>query len=440
MVDIGRGRMVRGQWLARSATLQYLGGVLFAVLLPWIARVAVEPEQANLASQYNAGIGTLAALTFGQMFLRSLTNFPGIRGANYVIPTFAISYGTALVVFLFLRLDYGRLQFIFSFFLCIVWYVAVLRWRYQRVTLKIGIVPGGESHGLQNIDSVAWTTLSVPNVGRERFDGIVADLRADLPDEWDRFLTESALSGIPVYHVKQIRESLTGRVEIEHLSENNFGSLIPGLAYVTIKFVTDFIAALIAAVVLAPVMLIAALLIKLDSKGPVLFRQQRMGYRGQPFTVIKFRTMTDFRHGTPSGDESRRSESGVEGDIHSAITQVGDDRITRVGRLLRRTRIDELPQIYNILRGEMSWIGPRPEALVLSRWYERELPFYRYRHIVRPGISGWAQVNQGHVAEVDEVLWKLHFDFYYIKYFTPWLDLLIVFRTLNTVFTGFGAR
>ena len=122
------------------------------------------------------------------------------------------------------------------------------------------------------------------------------------------------------------------------------------------------------------------------------------------------------------------------------MTSDDDDRITRVGGFLRRSRIDELPQIWNILKGEMSWIGPRPEAQVLSSWYTGEIPFYRYRHVVKPGISGWAQVNQGHVAEVDDVHLKLHFDFYYIKYFSPWLDLLIVFRTIRTMASGFGSR
>ena len=122
------------------------------------------------------------------------------------------------------------------------------------------------------------------------------------------------------------------------------------------------------------------------------------------------------------------------------MTQAGDPRITRVGRLLRHTRLDEVAQIVNILRGEMSWIGPRPEAEPLSAWYEKELPFYRYRHIVRPGISGWAQVNQGHVHQVDAVLEKLHYDFYYIKRFSPWLDAIILLRTVRTVLTGFGAR
>ena len=117
-----------------------------------------------------------------------------------------------------------------------------------------------------------------------------------------------------------------------------------------------------------------------------------------------------------------------------------NERVTRVGNFLRRSRIDELPQILNILKGEMSWIGPRPEAAILSSWYTGEIPFYRYRHVVKPGISGWAQVNQGHVAQVDEVHRKLHYDFYYIKYFSPWLDLLIVFRTIRTMASGFGSR
>jgi lipopolysaccharide/colanic/teichoic acid biosynthesis glycosyltransferase len=168
-----------------------------------------------------------------------------------------------------------------------------------------------------------------------------------------------------------------------------------------------------------------AVAIRLDSKGPALFRQKRVGHSGRLITVYKFRTMRC---------------ADVADERAAAMTRNDDDRVTPVGKVLRNLRIDELPQIFNILKWEMSWIGPRPEAQVLSIWYTSEIPFYRYRHVVKPGISGWAQVNQGHVAEVNEVHRKLQYDFYYIKYFSPWLDVLIFFRTIKTMLTGWGAR
>ena len=151
-----------------------------------------------------------------------------------------------------------------------------------------------------------------------------------------------------------------------------------------------------------------------------------MGYRGKPFTVLKFRSMRELQADNRTRDTD--------------MTLSDDDRITRVGQFLRRTRLDELPQIVNILRGEMSWIGPRPETLRLSQWYEDELPFYRYRHIVRPGITGWAQVNQGHVTSVDDVREKLEYDFYYVKYFSLWTDILIAIKTIGVVLSGHGSK
>ncbi|WP_245444884.1 sugar transferase [Pseudaminobacter soli (ex Li et al. 2025)] len=256
---------------------------------------------------------------------------------------------------------------------------------------------------------------------------MVADLRADLPETWERFITGCVLSGTPVYHVKHIVESLTGRVEIEHLSENTLGSLNPNQIYFKIKRIVDWLGAFAVLVLLLPLFLVLALAIRLETPGPALFRQRRVGYRGTLFTLYKFRTM-------------RAEDDGAMAEKEKAITRDGDERITRIGRVLRRTRLDELPQAINILSGEMSWIGPRPEAAVLSRWYEGELPFYPYRHIVRPGVTGWARVNQGHVAAVSEVHEKLHYDFYYIKNFSPWLDLVIFMRTIRIMLTGFGAR
>jgi lipopolysaccharide/colanic/teichoic acid biosynthesis glycosyltransferase len=163
------------------------------------------------------------------------------------------------------------------------------------------------------------------------------------------------------------------------------------------------------------------MLIKLETSGPIFYCQRRTGLGGRPFTMFKLRTMT---HKHDGGD----------------YTLPNDKRITRVGRFLRQYRIDELPQIINILRGDMSWIGPRPEAISLAEWYELEVPFYVYRHIVRPGITGWAQVHQGNVAAVDAARLKLEYDFFYIKHFSFWLDVVIVTKTLRTILTGFGSR
>jgi lipopolysaccharide/colanic/teichoic acid biosynthesis glycosyltransferase len=401
-------------------------GLILAVLVPYAARYPFDVTAGDLRALNNSLAGTLVALIGGYYAFRRMTHYPGVRASYHIVPSFAASYGLVLAVFFFARLGYSRLSFLFSFLLAAFWYYVVYFKLQRQHRLAIGVVPYGEVRHLFDIGEVSWTSLSDPADRVTAFDAVVADLRFDIPDEWERFLADRALAGTLVMHAKQMEESLTGRVSIEHLSENNLGSLIPGIVYGKLKRAGDLAASLLAIPFLVPVMLVVALLIRLDSAGPVLFRQERMGYRGEAFRMFKFRTMR---------------ETGDVGDAReAAMTQDDDARVTRIGKHLRRYRIDELPQIINIIKGEMSWIGPRPEAVPLSHWYESELPFYRYRHIVRPGITGWAQVNQGHVAEVSDVLWKLHYDFYYIKNFGFWLDILIVARTIRTVLSGFGAR
>jgi exopolysaccharide biosynthesis polyprenyl glycosylphosphotransferase len=331
-----------------------------------------------------------------------------------------------LLIF-FLRLDYSRFQAGSSFLISASWYLGLSAFIRRLETYRLAMITQGDVERLMQVKGVTWQHISSPDQGLARVQGVVADLRADLPDAWERFITGCVLAGLPVYNVKQILESLTGRVAIEHLSENTLGSLNPNQVYFSVKQAIDRLGALAMLVLGAPLLLAIALAIRLESPGPALFRQERMGYRGTTFTLYKFRTMQA---------EDKRGISDKE----KAVTHEGDPRITRLGRFLRRTRLDELPQAINILRGEMSWIGPRPEAVVLSRWYEAELPFYPYRHIVRPGITGWAQVNQGHVASVRDVHEKLYYDFYYIKNFSPWLDLVVVLRTIRTMLTGFGAK
>jgi lipopolysaccharide/colanic/teichoic acid biosynthesis glycosyltransferase len=300
----------------------------------------------------------------------------------------------------------------------------------RRVRRRIAVVPVGAVDALEPIAEVDWLILSRPRLHDARgCDAIVADFSADLPDEWEAFLADAALDGRIVYQVKQLTESLTGRVELERLSENSFGSLLPARGYFYLKSGLD----IAFAVLLLPFALLAmgaaALAILADDGRPVLFRQRRLGHAGRIFTAYKFRTMEAI---DVAGDEEQ---------IRAALaTGETDPRVTRAGAVLRKYRIDELPQIINILKGQMSWIGPRPEPEVLSRWFVAEIPFYRYRHVVKPGISGWAQVNLGYVSGVEGINRKLQYDFYYIKYFSPWLDLLILLRTVKTMLTGFGSR
>ncbi len=357
--------------------------------------------------------------------IRRLGLYPGAGVQKYIIPTLVILYALVFGTIALLRLEYSNTVLVLGF-------LGTLFARYGIASLNTygtqrlhAIVPGGRVGIVGKLPGLIAMKLDRPELPSATRAVIIADLHHDHAPEWERFLAECAINGVPVYHYKQLWEALTGKVQMEHLSENSFGALIPGNGYRKAKRLGDLLLSLVLLPLILPIMAITALCIRLDSAGPVFFRQERMGYRGRPFRVLKFRTMTTTHDGK---------------DRNASMTMTDDQRITRLGAFLRRTRLDELPQVWNVLRGEMSWIGPRPEAVALSEWYEGELPFYRYRHIVRPGISGWAQVNQGHVCSLEEVDDKLQFDFYYIKNISYWIDLLIFFRTFRVILSGFGAK
>lgn len=417
LVDVSR----RSIW--HTLRIQ-ITGTLFATLLPFLVGFI---NQGDTRILVGTAVGCLAAATFGIFLFRGVSTYPGAESSAYILPSFTVAYSVMLGCFLILRIPYSLLVIFGSSILTVAW-LYIIYFKIQRARdLSIGIIGEIPPATLRELDSVNWVALNEPSASVAGLAAIAVDLRTDLPDEWERRLADYALEGLPVYHIKHLYESMTGKVELERMSENSFGSLSPLSAFMTLKHALDWIIALVAILVLLPLLVMVALLVRLDSPGPAFFRQVRIGYRGQAFTVFKFRTM---RVQTVEPNQA----------LDAAMTQAKDARITRLGSWLRKTRIDELPQLLNVLRFEMSWIGPRPEAQVLSEWYEREIPFYRYRHIVRPGITGWAQVNQGHVAEIADVTSKLHYDFYYVKHFSPWIDLLIVARTIRTMVTGYGAR
>lgn len=396
-------------------------GVLLAVILPALANPLTSLSSPAITGAELTTLGTFAGVIFGAFLLWRMGSFPGATTTGITLPAFTASYAAIVFVFFFTRFDYSRLQFIESYFASVLWFglIGYLQPRLRRASLLL--VPFGRADNLLTSTQADWHTIQSPTDLPPGISGVVADLRADLPSDWQHLLAKAALQGLPVYHWKQVAESLSGSVDIEHLSENVLGSLLPSSVYFRFKRLFDVLIAI--AVLPAALLILAAagLAILLTDGGPVFFRQERMGFRGQPFVMLKLRTMGD-------------------GLVGAAFTTDADPRVTKVGRWLRRYRIDEVPQIFNILRGEMSWIGPRPESLELAAWYEREVAFYSYRHILRPGITGWAQINQGNVAEVKAATGKLRYDFYYIKYFSPWLDVLIAVRTIKTVLTGFGSR
>jgi lipopolysaccharide/colanic/teichoic acid biosynthesis glycosyltransferase len=394
---------------------QYAGALVLGALLPVVMRGTVLPGLPGEAATVNALFGNFVAITIAFWMRLSIETYPGIRSTYVIFPTALTGHGLVVLGFLLTRLPYDRLSLATGFTANVLWSYFLYFYAERTIRQRIAIVPFGAVERLNEIASVDWQRLKRPRLrDAANCNAIVADFAADLPDEWEAFLADAALAGRIVYQVKQLSES-----------ENSFGSLLPARGYFYLKSLGDFLFALLLLPFALPLMAVVALAIRAEGPGPVLFRQARIGYAGVRITVYKFRTMKPV---------------SIEDERLAAMTGKDDERITRVGAILRRTRIDELPQIFNILQWQMSWIGPRPEAEVLSTWYTSELPFYRYRHVVKPGISGWAQVNQGHVAEVAEVHYKLHYDFYYIKYFSPWLDLLILFRTVKTVLSGFGAR
>ena len=402
------------------------GALLIAAIIPYLFRLATIQSATQMVPITQALYGSVLAILLGTALFRNVSTYPGVEKSAYVIPAFTISYAALLMVFIMTRLDYNRTMLVSGYTLSIIWFIVLYSRLHRYSTLRIGVLPFVDKTRIECITGVEWIILTDSDASVVGLDAVAADLRAELPSAWDRRLADFALSGLSVYHIKHLLESLTGRVELEHLSENSFGSLAPVSAFMSSKALLDWLIAACTAILLVLPLLALAVAIRMTSPGPALFQQRRIGYKGEAFTVYKFRTMTAARE-----VDDMRSD---------AMTQADDARITPLGRFLRRTRLDELPQILNILRGEMSWIGPRPEAEVLSRWYEAEIPFYRYRHIVKPGITGWAQVCQGHVTELDDVQSKLHFDFYYIKHYSPWIDLLIVVRTVRTMLTGFGSR
>lgn len=279
----------------------------------------------------------------------------------------------------------------------------------------------GAIHRTQ-IDSLADHVLTL-NVGEVVL--ALEERRNALPlDDLLRIKT----TGVHVNEISSFLERETGCVDLATVNPSWFifsdgftaGQRVSKVA----KRLFDIIASLLVLLLMGPVVLIAALVVKFDSPGPAFYRQRRVGLYGQPYFIYKLRSM--------------RQDAEVGGKAVWAAES--DPRITRVGRFLRMTRIDEIPQAWNVLKGEMSFVGPRPERPEFVQELEREIPYYAERHMVKPGLTGWAQINYPYGASIEDARRKLEYDLYYAKNYTPFLDILILLQTLRVVLWPEGAR
>jgi sugar transferase (PEP-CTERM system associated) len=275
---------------------------------------------------------------------------------------------------------------------------------------------------------VIGTIEDIPSIVRARgVDRVVVSLseaRGLLP--MDKLL-EMKLDGVSFDYLASVYEEYTGKIAVENLRPS-WLIFSPGFRKNRVlsagKRVTDIVAGAIGLIVTAPLLALVALVIRLTSPGPVLYHQQRVGQHGRIFTLHKFRSMCE-------------NAEAATGPVWAS--KKGDRRVTLVGRFLRRTRLDELPQFWNVLKGDMSLVGPRPERPEFVDELRQQIPFYHQRHIVRPGLTGWAQVRYTYGASVEDALQKLQYDLFYIKNLSLALDLFILLDTVKTVLLRKGA-
>jgi sugar transferase (PEP-CTERM system associated) len=240
-------------------------------------------------------------------------------------------------------------------------------------------------------------------------------------------LLNCKLRGVQVVDLPDFYEQLTGKILIKDLRPS-WLIFSPGfrqtLTYKIVKRLLDIIFSVVFLTLASPVMLVTAILIKLDSPGPVLFKQERAGQYGESFTLLKFRSM----------------QCGAEEKTGPVWAQENDCRITRVGKIIRKLRIDELPQMLNVLKGEMSFVGPRPERPYFIQKLQQRIPYYTQRLTVKPGITGWAAVEFQYSSNIEGAVEKLQYDLYYIKNISLFLDLWVLLKTVQVIITGRGSR
>lgn len=296
-------------------------------------------------------------------------------------------------------------------------------------TQVVGYVPMGGSHHFVDHARILDTGETLPQLAERLQIGelilAVRDRRGGgLPLQE---LLECKLRGIRITELSSFFERENGHLQLDSMNASWMilaEGFHQGILRDTVKRLFDLVVSTIMLLATLPIMALTALLIKLESPGPVLYRQERVGQGGRPFTILKFRSMC----------------VDAEKDGRPRWARQNDSRVTLTGRFIRRTRIDELPQIFNVFFGDMSFVGPRPERPYFVQDLTQKIPYYGVRHTVKPGITGWAQVRYPYGATDEDAMHKLQYDLYYVKNHSLFLDLMILFQTAQVVVWGKGVR
>jgi sugar transferase (PEP-CTERM system associated) len=284
--------------------------------------------------------------------------------------------------------------------------------------------PGTIVHGAKILGPVDELGAAVAALRPDRIIVGMTERRAHLPVQ---ALLDMRFSGIVIEEVGAAYENATGRVSAKELrpAQLIFASELESTRQsVMLQSIYSPVLALVGTVLTLPIALLAAIAVKLTSRGPVLYRQTRVGKNGAPFTLYKFRSMY----------------ADAEANTGAVWARKDDPRVTPVGRWIRRLRVDELPQLWNVLHGDMSVVGPRPERPEFVKTFSEKIPYYRQRHCVKPGITGWAQINHKYGDTFEDAITKLEYDLYYIKHVSLSLDAFIIFQTVKTMLRLRGSQ
>lgn len=410
-----------------------LAGV-FTLLLSYLIGLGL--QQADLATYQFPQTVLWCALPYllASHWLYRGAGLPAAERGSLLLVTTALPFLLTPLGFALLQQPYSRGAVLLVYALSTAWFVLgdwLHRQRHtQRLLYLDADVPerlqcllgGNALLHYQSIRLEPWPSEALALGQLPAGDGVVLDRHVPPSDARSLLLSRLKLNHVRLYSVEAVAELLSGRKMLP-TGPDDLWQIDGNPAHDVTKRVIDVALVLIGLPLWLPLCLMVGMAVKLDSSGPALFTQSRVGLNGRSFRLWKFRSM-----GHQQASQSAR------------FAQQRDDRITRVGRTLRRWRLDELPQLWNVLLGQMSLIGPRPEQTQFVREFSTRIPAYPYRHLVRPGLTGWAQVQQGYADSEEQTIVKLSYDLYYVAHYSMALDLLIAYKTLRIVLSGFGSR